>query len=304
MRDITFVSIPSPVWRGNFLNTQVKYMKNTVQQRDVIFGSHGVELAGRLFLPTEVCGQVPAVIWCHGFGASKKAVEPCARALAERDIASLIFDFRGHGESGGVMDGLPVDDVLDARELLCRQPEIDAGQIAIVGHSLGAMTAIFAAVEVKPRALVLLSCPPETSDEFPADGDTSSYGHWGKDIVLEYPKHGAFPWLKGIAAIACRLWMTVSGFTVRVNWQKFLDALRELKMCQALQKMDDCAKLFVFCLGDRVTPYHKSALVYQATPLPKDALVVQGGNHTAPLSRKDLRNRWLEWTVDSLQDRR
>lgn len=277
-------------------------MSNTVQQRDVVFGSHRIELTGRLFLPGEARERVPAAILCHGFGASKKAVEPCARTLAERGIASLTFDFRGHGDSTGVIDGLPVDDVLDAWNLLCHQSEIDAGHVAIVGHSLGAMTAIFAAAEIKPRALVLLSCPPETSDEFPSDGDTSSYGHWGKDIVLEYPKHGAFPWLKGIAAIACRLWMAVNGFSVRVNWQKFLGALRELRMRHALEGLDECAKLFVFCLGDRVTPYQKSALVYQTAPLPKEALVVPGGNHTGPLSRKDLRSRWLGWTADRLQD--
>ncbi len=279
-------------------------MRSLVQQKDVVFGHHGVELSGRLSLPAEAPGPVPAAVLCHGFGASKKAVEPCARALAERGIASIAFDFRGHGNSGGVMDGLPVEDVLDALEFLRRQPEIDAGRAAIIGHSLGAMTAIFAAREAGPEALVLLSCPPETSDEFPADGDTSSYGHWGKDIVLEYPRQGAFPWLNGIAAIVCRLWMTVNGFSVRVNWQKFLGALRELKMCHALKELDECAKLFVFCLGDRVTPYHKSSLVYRVAPAPKEALLVSGGNHTAPLSRKDIRSRWLEWTADSLQSRR
>lgn len=279
-------------------------MKNAVQQKEIVFGEHGVELAGRLFLPAEAESPLPAAILCHGFGASKRAVEPCAHALAKKGIASLTFDFRGHGSSGGVMDGLPVEDVLDAWELLRCQSDIDTERIAIIGHSLGAMTATFAAAAVRPRALVLLSCPPDTSDEFPADGDTSSYPHWGKDIVLEYPRHGAFPWLNGIAAIACRLWMAVNGFSVKVNWQRFLEALRETKICHAMEGLDECAKLFVFCLGDRVTPYHKSALVYQAAPAPKEALVVSGGNHTAPLSKKGLRTQWLEWTVDSLEHRR
>ncbi len=276
-------------------------MMSTVRQKDIVFGSHGVELSGRLYLPAEMPDRLPAAVLCHGFGASKKAVEPCALALVEQGIASIAFDFRGHGNSGGVMDGLPMEDVLDAWEFLCRQPGTNSQRVAFIGHSLGAMTAIFAARKARPAALILLSCPPETSDEFPADGDTSNYGHWGKDIVLEYPKQGAFPWLNGIAAIACRLWMAVNGFSVRVNWQKFLGALRELKMCYVLEELDECAKLFVFCLGDRVTPYHKSSLVYQAAPAPKEALVVPSGNHTAPLSRKELRSRWLEWTIESLR---
>jgi pimeloyl-ACP methyl ester carboxylesterase len=278
-------------------------MKTPLLRKEIVFGNADARLAGRVFLPS-ADRPLPAAILCHGFGSSKKVMEPCARALASHGIASLIFDFRGHGESGGSIDGLPIQDVLAAHEFLCRRPEIDTERTAIIGHSLGAMTAIFAASELKPRALVLLSCPPETSDEFPTNGDTSSYGHWGQDRIMEYPRHGALPWLNGIAAIACRLWMAINGFSVRVNWQKFLAALRETRMSSALEKLDECAKLFVFCLGDRVTPYRKSVLVYETAPAPKEVLVMRGGNHTAPLSRKCLRASWLEWTADNLRDRR
>lgn len=275
-------------------------MKAQIKKAAVDFGSHGIRLSGKLILPLETDTPLPAAIFCHGFGASKKAMAPCARSLAEQGIASLIFDFRGHGNSHGAVDGLPTDDVLDAWEFLCHQPGIDRERVAFVGHSLGAMSAIFAASEAHPRALVLLSCPPETSNEFPSDNSPHSYGQWGPDTVLEYPRHGAFPWLSGIAAVACRLWMYLHSYSVRVNWQKFFDALRKLKMSSALENLDDCAKLFVFCLGDKVTPYSKSSLVYQTAPMPKDILLVSGGNHTAPLSKKMLRASWLEWTKQTL----
>jgi fermentation-respiration switch protein FrsA (DUF1100 family) len=271
-------------------------MKAQIKETAVNFGSHGIKLSGRLILPSKADSPLPAAILCHGFGASKKAMTPSGRSLAEQGIASLVFDLRGHGDSHGAVDGLPVDDVLDAWEFICCQPEVDTRRIAFVGHSLGAMSAIFAASEVHPRALVLLSCPPETSDEFPADNNSSNYGRWGSDTVLEYPRHGAFPWLSGIAAIACRLWMYLHSYSVRVNWQKFFQALRESKMSPALEKLDDCSKLFVFCLGDKVTPYSKSSLVYQTAPMPKEVLLASGGNHTAPLSSKMLRASWLGWT--------
>lgn len=277
-------------------------MNDSIKETVVTFGSHGIRLSGRLFLPRRTDRPLPAAILCHGFGASKRAVKSCALSLAEQGIASFIFDFRGHGESQGIIDGLPVDDVLDAWDFLCHHPEIDSQRLSLIGHSLGAMSAIFAANEVHPRALVLLSPPPETSDEFPSDGN-DSYGHWGQDMVLEYPRHGAFPWLNGISAIACRLWMYLHGYSVKVNWQRFFGALKELRMSSVLEKLDNCTKLFVFCLGDRVTPYAKSSLIYQVASLPKDILLVNGGNHTAPLSSKVLRAYWTSWTIQVLLNR-
>jgi len=224
--------------------------------------------------------------------------------MANQGIASIIFDFRGHGASKGAVDGKMAEDIVDAWNTLCQLPEVDRQRIGIAGHSLGAMSAIMAADKVnKPRALVALACPPEVEGPLPIGGE-KSFGRWGREIkvIMEYPKHGAFPWLKGVAALFCRIWMYLGCFKVRVDWRKFMAAFPQMKMSAVLEKLEDCSKLFVFCEGDRVTPYRKYAPVYESACEPKELILARGGFHTTPLLAGNLRSQWTNWLVKTLTD--
>jgi len=151
--------------------------KNTVitqkiRQLPVTFGSHGVKLGGKVLLPVSACDEhpVPAVVVCHGFGSSHRSVESSARILAQKGIAGIIFDFRGHGTSDGAVDGKMAEDVADAWNELKQVPGVDNTRMGIIGHSLGAMSAITGATLVDlPRILVALSCPPIIDREMVAN---------------------------------------------------------------------------------------------------------------------------------------
>jgi len=274
-----------------------------IKEFPIVFGSNGVKLKGKVLFPhgCNVSLPVPGAVLCHGFAADYRAVESSARILTTRGIATLIFDFRGHGFSGGVVDGEMVEDVVDAWNLLSEFPGVDRERMGLVGHSLGAMSAIIAAEKLdNVRALVALACPPGIGDQFFND-EFSDFKAWGQeDGISEHPKHGAFPWLTGLAAFLSRAWMHLFGYRVRVNWQKFFGALSQMKMSDALQKLEDCAKLFVFCEGDRVTPYDKSVLVYETACAPKEMLLAKGGFHTTPLLPGNLRHQWTNWAVAAL----
>ncbi len=277
-----------------------------IKEFPFVFGSHGLKLKGKVLMPKDASASkpVPGAVLCHGFGSAHRVMEPSARIMAAQGIAALIFDLRGHGSSEGAIDGRMADDIVDAWNLLSRLPQVDSKRMGLVGHSLGAMSVILAAERVpNPRALVALACPPEIDDSTPYD-DSGNIGRWGQnsDPIAEYPKNGAFPWLKGIAALFCRAWMYIGHFRVRVDWRKFLDALPQIKMSQALQKLGDCSKLFVFCQGDKVTPFEKSAFVYETACQPKEMLLIKGGFHTTPLLRGDLRSQWTSWTVRTLKE--
>ncbi|HIE17720.1 MAG TPA: alpha/beta fold hydrolase [Dehalococcoidia bacterium] len=284
-----------------FKNNERK--RNRIKEFPVVFGNHGVLLRGKVLLPEETNARaLPGAILCHGFGASSRATEPSARILANKGIATLIFDLRGHGSSEGVVDNRIIDDITDAWYLLSQLPEVDARRIALIGHSLGAMSAIMAATRIhSPHALVALSCPPEVDSQLLKD-EPLNIGRWGQNSppVLEHPKHGAFPWLKGIAGLLCQVWMYFHGYRVRVHWQEFFEAFPLMKMSQALRELKECYKLFVFCEGDKVTPYQKSASIYQAACEPKAILVVKRGFHSAPLLSRSLRSQWINWTVQKL----
>jgi pimeloyl-ACP methyl ester carboxylesterase len=279
---------------------------NMAQLREipVVFGSNGIKLNGKVLFPKEASSKkpVPGAVLCHGFGAGYRAMEPSARIMASQGVATIIFDFRGHGSSEGVVDGRMLEDVVDAWGVLSQFPEVDKERMGLVGHSLGAMSAILAAQKVdNPRVLVSLSCPPELSAEM-VNKEPANVGRWGQNrgTIIEYPRQGAFPWLKGIAAWLCRAWMYLGGFRVRVDWDKFAAAIPQLKMSDAVGKLGGCAKLFVFCEGDSVTPYHKSAFVYAVACEPKEMLLMKGGIHTTPLLPVNLRFQWTSWAIRTL----
>ena len=284
----------------------MKNMEKSAEIRElpIVFGSHGLQLKGKILLPQHASASepVPGAVLCHGFGAAYRVMEPAARIMAAQGIASVIFDFRGHGASEGAVDGKMAEDIVDAWNVLCQLPEVDDQRMGIAGHSLGAMSAIIAADKVdNPRALVALSCPPEVDSPLPIGGE-KNFGRWGREfkIIVEYPKQGAFPWLKGIAALICRIWMYLGCFKVRVDWQKFMEAFPQMKMSAVLEKLEDCSKLFVFCEGDRVTPYRKYAVVYESACEPKELLLTRGGFHTTPLLAGSLRSQWTSWLVKTL----
>jgi len=287
-------------------NRNDKEKETEIKEFPIVFGSHGLKLKGKILLPKDSKADepVPGAVLCHGFGAAYRVMEPGARIMAVQGIATLIFDFRGHGSSEGAADGKMVEDVVDAWNFLSQLREVDSKRMGLIGHSLGAMSVIMAAERVSnPRALVALACPPEVDSQLLAD-ESNNVGRWGQDAnaVAEYPKHGAFPWLKGMAALICRAWMYVGRFKVRIDLQKFLEAFPQMKMSEVLQKLGDCSKLFVFCEGDKVTPYQKSAFVYEAACQPKELLLAKGGFHTTPLLRGNLRSQWTSWTVKTLTD--
>ncbi len=284
------------------LSRKAKEKATKVKEFPITFGSHNVALKGNVLLPEATHNtSLPGAVLCHGFGASSQAVRSCARIIASHGIATLIFDFRGHGFSGGVVDGNMADDVIDAWNFLAQIPEVDCRRMGLIGHSLGAASAIMATERVdNPRALVALACPPEVDSQLVAN-EPFTIGRWGQDTTItEHPRHGAYPWLKGFAALLCRAWMYLHGYRVRVNWQEFLEALPKIRMSEMLRKLESCPKLFVFCQGDKVTPYQKSVSIYEAACSPKTMFLSKGGFHTAPLLPGNVRSHWISWTVPTL----
>jgi pimeloyl-ACP methyl ester carboxylesterase len=300
--------VPIPYNSFIFLTRQVFLVKeidrSEIKESPVVFGSHGIKLNGKIVMPASATADhpVPAAVLCHGFGSAYRVMEPAARIMATQGVGSLIFDFRGHGGSEGAIDGMMPEDVIDAWGILCQLPEVDSQRMGVVGHSLGALSAIMAAQNLQsPKALIALACPPQADSPIPSN-ESGNFGRWGRQsrTIVEYPKNGAFPWMKGLAALICRIWMYLGCFKVRVDWGKFIGLYPKMNMSEVLRKLEDCSKLFVFCEGDRVTPYRKYTPIFQAACQPKELILAKGGFHTTPLLRGSLRSQWTSWMVKTL----
>ena len=127
-------------------------------------GAQGQELAARLDSP--VTAPSAYALFAHCFTCSKdiKAAGWISRALVERGVAVLRFDFTGIGESGGDFAGTDfssnLDDLVAAADFLRREREAPR---LLVGHSLGGC-AVLAAAERIPEALAIatLGAPSDT----------------------------------------------------------------------------------------------------------------------------------------------
>ena len=89
----------------------------------------------------------------HGARSRKENHADMARAAAAAGLAAVRFDMRGHGETGGQLDGRALEDVAAAAALL------PAGlPVALRGSSLGGYLALATAAQVGARAVVAV-CP-------------------------------------------------------------------------------------------------------------------------------------------------
>lgn len=275
-----------------------------IHEKNITFGSNGFKLRGQILFPDDASKDepVPGAVLCHGFGSSYRQVKPAARMLAQRGIATLIFDMRGHCSSEGIVDGKMTEDIFDAWQVLKDYPEVDKKRMGLAGHSMGAMSAIVAAERLQPKALAVLSSPPQLNHcmlfEVP-----DNFGRWGsqRSYIIEYPRGGAFPWLSGMAAWGSRAWMYIFGYTMRVDLRKFFTSVLQMNMKKVLADLKDCSKLFVFCTGDSITPYEKFAPVYEITSEPKELILSKGGLHTTPIMRGQLCQEWVNWLAQELK---
>lgn len=82
----------------------------------------------------------------HGYSSSKHNLDFLCYFLASHGYAIYSLDFPGHklGASGGVLRG--ADDLIDAMQAVVSYARIrDTGPLYTMGHSMGAMTALFTA---------------------------------------------------------------------------------------------------------------------------------------------------------------
>ncbi len=241
---------------------------------------------------------LPGAVLCHGMGTDSRAIKAPAMDLAKQGVAALIFDFRGHGKSGGICDGDTAADVVAAARYLISQPGIDRQRLALVGHSLGAMGAALAVQGLEEvSALVLLSPPGETTTE--VVWREPSEKKKGK-TEFDYPRAGLLPWLDPFTARTAWSWMKLRNYRFHVDWRKYFEAREWDKFPTALEQRKPCPLLWVCCTGDKRVPYEASIRLYDRAKPPKKLLLHQGGAHSTPLMPGKLRKEWIAWLVSQL----
>ncbi len=113
------------------------------QQRSLLFHTaDGKLLCGDFWAQPH---PAPTVVICHGYRVSRTILRPVAALEYKFGYNTLLFDFRGHGESDSVTTSggnAEVRDLEAALTVASQQPETLPGKIIIHGFSMGAAIAL------------------------------------------------------------------------------------------------------------------------------------------------------------------
>ncbi len=226
------------------------------------------ELAARLDRPAEEPDAY--ALFAHCFTCSKdlKAVGRISRALVERGIAVLRFDFTGLGESEGDFADTNfssnVEDLVVAADYLRREHRAPK---LLIGHSLGGAAVLTAAPRVAESvAVATIGAPSDTR-------------HLNETLLRAAPE----------LAEAEEAEVELAGRTFRVKRQ-LLDDLRDQRVLAAVRELGRALLVFHSPV-DEVVDVDHARRIYEAAVHPRSFVSLDGADHL--LLKDPADSRWL-----------
>lgn len=164
----------------------------TGSRKDIEFQVKGTTVRAWLFLPASTTSTVPCIIMAHGLGGTRNmGLDAYAVRYQQAGMATLAFDYRYNGDSGGdprQLISIPhqLEDYAAAIEYARSLKEVDPQRIALWGTSLSGGHALVTAARDSGVACVAAQCPlldgTETAEQH--------VKHMGIRYVLRMAVHG------------------------------------------------------------------------------------------------------------------
>lgn len=227
-----------------------------MSQRVSFSSTRGHRLAARLDRPAEKPRAY--ALFAHCFTCSKDlvAVSRLSRALVDRGIAVLRFDFTGLGESEGEFAETDfssnLEDLLTAADYL--REHHGAPQL-LIGHSLGGAAALTVAAQVPEcRAVATLGAPSNTE-------------HLRHTLLRSNPE----------LEEADEAEVQLAGRPFRIR-REFLDDLAQDRVLEAVRKLDR-ALLILHSPVDEVVSIDHARRIYEAANHPKSFISLDSADH-------------------------
>jgi uncharacterized OsmC-like protein/fermentation-respiration switch protein FrsA (DUF1100 family) len=219
-------------------------------------GAHGHVLAGRLELPDGPSRATALFAHCFTCGKDVFAATRIARALTDRGIAVLRFDFTGLGASDGEFANTTfssnVGDLVAAARALA-----DAGRPVdlLLGHSLGGAAVLAAAGDIaEARAVATIAAPSD-------------------------PHHVTHLFRESVPAIeaAGEAEVQIAGRPFRIR-KEFLDDVAEQRLADRIARLGRPLLLFHAPL-DQTVGIENAGAIFQAAKHPKSFVSLDGADH-------------------------
>ncbi|MFW6204198.1 MAG: alpha/beta fold hydrolase [Actinomycetota bacterium] len=230
-------------------------------QKVTFAGTGGEALAGRLDLPDGPVRAVALFAHCFTCGKDIVAASRISRALTERGISVLRFDFTGLGESDGEFANATfssnVDDLVRAADHLRATA---AAPTLLVGHSLGGAAVLAAAHRIpEVRAVATIGAPADPAHV------SGLFDQQRDDIETD-----------GEATV------TLAGRPFQVR-REFLADIASQPQQARIAKLGR-ALLVLHASGDEIVGIDNARIIYEAARHPKSFVSLDDADHL--LSRR------------------
>ncbi len=233
-------------------------------------------LKGRIFFPSPTIKNTKgAVVLCHGIpGAKKNPGDPgyphLAKTLSEAGYTSVIFNFRGAGESAGNFDIIGwVNDlrgVLDYTSSVLHSPS----RMGLFGFSAGGAVSVYASIDdARVTDLILCGCPANF-DSILSETKSDEFLQHTRNIGII--KDTAFP----------------------PHQSKWLNNFRVVKPEKWISQIKSVSKLILHGDKDAVVPVEHACRIYEKARYPKELLIIREGGHQLRLNNQAMKAA-LEW---------
>jgi dipeptidyl aminopeptidase/acylaminoacyl peptidase len=237
---------------------------------DVTFKSRdGIVLKGWWFA---VPRADRAALIVHGRGRNRVNSDfmpaEIAKLLLVHGYSVLLFDLRGHGESGGTRYTLGIEeprDILAAIDVAASKADIDRARVALIGESLGGGSVLMT-VQADPRI------GPVITDSAFADADT---------VVSESAtKYTNLPsWFTPGIVLMSRLFLGLD--------------ISQVKPSRVVAVHPERSFLFIQCTGDTTVQLHHGMDLKAASRNPRTELwIVPGCEHVMAFATH--RDEWAQ----------
>ena len=235
-------------------------------------------IKGRIFFPAPKRGKKRGVvILCHGIpGARRKSGDPgyphLAEILSEVGFASVVFNFRGAGESTGNFDIMGW--VHDLREVLnyagSALPSLS--RLVLFGFSAGGAVSVYVSRN-DPRVTDLILCGcPANFDSILSENTSDDFLQHARNIGII--KDPSFP----------------------SNKSRWKNNFKAVQPEQWISQIRSTPKLILHGDNDDVVPVEHAYRLYKKACQPKELIVIKEGGHQLRLNNQAIHAAlsWLE----------
>jgi fermentation-respiration switch protein FrsA (DUF1100 family) len=201
----------------------------------------------------------PGVVVLHGAGSRKENHADFARAASGSGMTAIVYDQRGHGETGGRMSPEAIHDVGRMARILGSETGVDPTRMAVRGSSMGGYMAIQAAATSDSITGVIAFCP--------AGEQHLLWGLRHDELEMEVDRDAFEPWLE------------------------------EHDLREAVELMGSKPLIMIHAQGDEQIPYTWSQELHERAAEPKRLVIVPGGHHRSAQHDPELQSVALRWLL-------